>query len=95
MSVREQERRRIILQMKADKYPQSEIDRALRMRDMMDDYAVSGSGWDELAAEGLKVEKEYWMTEFIGGLPARDAPRGIGFQLLGAEDGRRPARTAA
>jgi hypothetical protein len=34
--------------MKADKYPQSEIDRALRMRDMMDDYAVNGKNWEAL-----------------------------------------------
>ena len=73
MSVREQERRRIILQMKADKYPQSEIDRALRMRDMMDDYAVNGKNWEALEAYAKKVENEYWMTQFIGGFPAKDA----------------------
>ena len=42
--------------MQFDKYPQSEIDRALRVRDMLDDYAVSGEGWDELAAEAKNVE---------------------------------------
>jgi dienelactone hydrolase len=74
MGVREQERRRLILQMKVDNYPEAEIDRALRVRDMMDDYAVTGQGWEALAAEAKTVEKEYWMTQFIGGLPARDAP---------------------
>jgi len=74
MGVREQERRRLILQMKADKYPQSEIDRAVRMRDMMDDFAVTGKNWEALEAEAKKVEKEYWMTQFIGGFYAKDAP---------------------
>ena len=73
MSVREQERRRIILQMKADKSPQSEIDRALRMRDMMDDYAVNGKNWEALEAYAKEVENEYWMTQFIGGFPAKDS----------------------
>lgn len=74
LGLREQERLRIILQMQFDKYSQSEIDRALRIRDMMDDYAASGEGWDPLAAEAKKVENEYWMKTFIGGFPARDAP---------------------
>ena len=74
LGLREQERLRIILQMQFDKYPQSEIDRALRIRDMMDDYAASGEGWDQLAAEAKKVENEYWMKTFIGGFPARNAP---------------------
>lgn len=74
LRLRDQERLRIILQMQFDEYPQSEIDRALRIRDMMDDYAASGEGWDQLEAEAKKVENEYWMKTFIGGLPARDAP---------------------
>lgn len=73
MGVRQQERRRLILQMQADKYPQSEIDRAVHIRDMMDDYATTGRDWEALEAAAKKVEKEYWMTQFIGGLPARDA----------------------
>jgi alpha/beta superfamily hydrolase len=74
LGLREQERLRIILQMQFDKYPQSEIDRAVRIRDMMDDYAASGEAWDELATEAKKVENENWMKTFIGGFPARDAP---------------------
>jgi hypothetical protein len=74
LRLREQERLRILLQMQFDKYPQSEIDRALRIRDMMDDYAATGEGWEELAKAAKEVEKEYWMTTFIGGLPARNAP---------------------
>jgi dienelactone hydrolase len=74
LGVREQERRRIILQMQFDKYPQAEVDRALRIRDMMDDFAVTGQGWEQLKAAAAEVEKEYWMKTFIGGLPARDAP---------------------
>jgi hypothetical protein len=74
LGVREQERRRIILQMQFDKYPQAEIDRALRIRDMMDDFAVTGTGWEQLQAAASEVANEYWMKTFIGGLPARDAP---------------------
>jgi pimeloyl-ACP methyl ester carboxylesterase len=73
LGVRAQERMRLKLQMEYDKYPPAEIARALRIRDMMDDYAVAGKGWDELRAAASLVEKEYWMTQFIGGLPARDA----------------------
>jgi dienelactone hydrolase len=74
LGVREQERRRLELQMRFDDYPEAEIARALRIRDMMDDYAVTGRGWPELEAEAAKVAGEYWMSQFIGGLPARDAP---------------------
>ena len=74
LGVREQERRRLVLQMQADKYPQAEIDRALRIRDLMDDYTVTGEKWDELQAAAKEVENEYWMKQFIGGLPAKEAP---------------------
>ncbi|HEX8232414.1 MAG TPA: CocE/NonD family hydrolase [Caulobacteraceae bacterium] len=74
MGVREQERRRLVLQMQAETYPPAEIDRALKVRDLMDDYAVTGQGWEALEAAAKAVETERWMTQFIGGLPARDAP---------------------
>lgn len=74
LGVEEQERLRLVLQMHAEGYPQREIDRALRIRSMMDEYAKTGRGWDELAAAFKEVEKEFWAAEFIGGLPARDAP---------------------
>lgn len=57
-----------------DGYPQPEIDRALRVRDMMDAYAKTGEGWDELAAEFKKVEKEFWAVRFLDGLPPQDKP---------------------
>jgi hypothetical protein len=74
LGLEEQERLRLVLQMRAEGYPQLEIDRALRIRSMMDDYAKTGKGWDELAAAFKEVEKEFWAVQFIGGLPARDAP---------------------
>lgn len=74
MGVREQERRRLVLQMQADRYPRAEIDRALRVRDLMDDYAATGENWERLEAAAGAVASEYWMRQFIGGLPARDAP---------------------
>ena len=60
--------------MRAERYPQSEIDRALRVRDMMDAYAKTGAGWNELAEEFKKVEKEYWAARFLDGLPPKDSP---------------------
>ncbi|HKO58501.1 MAG TPA: alpha/beta fold hydrolase [Thermoanaerobaculia bacterium] len=74
MGVLEQERARIVLQMRADGYPQPEIDRAVRIRDMMDDYAKTGAGWNELATEFKKVERELWAAHFLGGLPPQDSP---------------------
>ena len=74
LGVREQERRRLILQMQFDDYPQAEIDCALHIRDMMDAYATTGKGWEQLEAAARAVEKEYWMTQFIGGLPSRESP---------------------
>jgi len=55
--VEEQERLRLVLQMRAQGYPQREIERGLRIRSMMDEYAKTGKGWDELAAAFKEVEK--------------------------------------
>ena len=74
MSVREANRDQLVLMMEAERYPRSEIQRALDMRDMIDDYAVTGRNWEQLEAAAKQVEKEYWMTQFIGGLPAKDSP---------------------
>lgn len=74
MSVREANRDQLVLMMEAERYPRSEIQRALDIRDMMDDYAVTGRNWEQLEAAAKQVEKEYWMTQFIGGLPAKDSP---------------------
>lgn len=74
MGVREQERRRLILQMQAERFDQSEIDRAVRIRDMMDDYAATGRNWEALEQAAAPVAGERWMRQFIGGLPAREAP---------------------
>lgn len=74
ISVREADRSQLILMMETERYPRSEIQRALDIRDMMDDYAVTGRNWEQLEAAAKQVENEYWMTQFIGGLPAKDAP---------------------
>lgn len=74
MGILEQERARIELQMRAEGYPRAEIDRALRIRDMMDRYAQTGDGWDALAAAFKEVEKELWADRVLGGLPPRDSP---------------------
>lgn len=74
MSVREANRDQLVLMMEAERYPRSEIQRALNIRDMMDDYAVTGENWAQLEAAAKQVEKEYWMTQFIGELPAKDSP---------------------
>jgi pimeloyl-ACP methyl ester carboxylesterase len=74
MGVREQERRRLVLQMQAEHFPQAEVERALRIRDMMDEYARTGQNWDALEQAAGPVANERWMRQFIGGLPARDAP---------------------
>jgi dienelactone hydrolase len=74
MGVREQERRRLVLQMRAEDFSQADIDHALAIRDMMDDYAATGANWDELERAAAPVAGARWMTQFIGGLPARDAP---------------------
>ena len=73
-NVREEGRRQLVLMMEAERYPRSEIQRALDIRDMMDDYAVTGRNWEQLEAAAKQVENEYWMTQFIGGLPAKDSP---------------------
>jgi pimeloyl-ACP methyl ester carboxylesterase len=73
MGVRELSRRQLVLMMEADKYPPAEIQRALRIRDLMDDYAVTGRGWEGLEAEAKSVESRIWMSQFIGGLPAKNA----------------------
>jgi uncharacterized protein len=74
MSVREANRDQLILMMEAERYPRSEIQRALDIRDMMDDYAVTGQNWEQLEAAAKQVENEYWMIKFIGGLPGKDSP---------------------
>lgn len=74
MNVEDQERLRLVLQMKADGFDQAEIDRALRVRGLMDLYAKTGQGWDELESAFKKVEKTFWAVRYIGGLPERSAP---------------------
>lgn len=77
MGVEESERMRLERQMRSDGVPQSEIDQAMRIRSMMDDYARTGQGWDELAAAAEAAKDELWMTNYISlgaGFPARDAP---------------------
>ena len=74
MSVREANRDQLVLMMEAERYPRSEIQRALDMRDMIDDYAVTGQNWDQLEAAAKQAGHEYWMAQFIGGLPAKDSP---------------------
>jgi alpha-beta hydrolase superfamily lysophospholipase len=73
MNVREANRSQLVLMMEAERYPKSEIQRALDIRDMIDDYAVSGQNWERLEAAAKLVANEYWMTQFIGGLPAKEA----------------------
>jgi pimeloyl-ACP methyl ester carboxylesterase len=74
IGVEEQERLRLVLQMRAEGYSQAEIDRALQIRGMMDAYAKTGQGYEELKAAYEPIEKTYWASEFIGGLPGPDAP---------------------
>jgi dienelactone hydrolase len=74
MLVEESERMRLARQMRSDGFPQSEIDQAMRIRSMMDDYARTGQDWDRLAAAAEAVKDTLWMSNYIGGLPARDAP---------------------
>lgn len=77
MGVEESERMRLERQMRSDGVPQSEIDQAMRLRSMMDDYARTGQGWDQLAAAAEAAKDTLWMTSYIGlgaGFPARDAP---------------------
>jgi dienelactone hydrolase len=71
LKVEEQERLRLLLQMRADGFPQSEIERAMRMRGLIDEWVKTGKGKDEMAAEWAKVEKEYWAS-YIDGLPSGD-----------------------
>lgn len=71
MKVEQQERLRLELQMRADGFPQSEIDRAMRVRGLIDEWVKTGKGKDEVTAEWAKVEKEYW-AGYIDGLPSSD-----------------------
>ena len=71
MKVEQQESMRLELQMRADGYPQSEIDRAMRMRSLIDEWVKTGKGKDEVTAEWAKVEKEDW-AGYIDGLPSSD-----------------------
>jgi dienelactone hydrolase len=73
MGVEQSERMRLERQMRSDGLPQSEIEQALRIRSMMDDYARTGQDWDRLAAAAEAVKDTLWMSNYIGGLPARDA----------------------
>ena len=72
MGVRESERRRLVRQMRIDGFGQADIDRAMRVRELMDEYAATGRGWDALAAAAAPVADTFWMRHYIGGLPARD-----------------------
>lgn len=71
MNVEQQERLRLLYQMRADGFPQSEIDRAMRMRGLIDEWVKTGKGKDEMTAEWARVEKEYW-AGYIDGLPSGD-----------------------
>ena len=71
MKVEQQERLRLLYQMRADGFPQSEIDRAMRMRGLIDEWVKTGKGKDEVIAEWTKVEKEDW-AHYIDGLPSGD-----------------------
>lgn len=71
LRVEQQERMRLELQMRADSFPQSEIDRAMRMRGLIDEWVKTGKGKDEVTSEWAKVEKEYWAS-YIDGLPSGD-----------------------
>ena len=73
MGVEESERRRLERQMRADGFGAADIARAMRIRVMMDEFARSGRGWDELAAAAEPVKDEYWMR-YIGSLPPKDSP---------------------
>jgi hypothetical protein len=77
MGVEESERMRLERQMRSDGLPQSEIDQAIRLRSMMDDYARTGQGWDRLAAAAEAAKDTLWMSNYISlgaGFPKRDAP---------------------
>ncbi len=71
MKVEQQERLRLLAQMRADGFPKTEIDRAMRMRGLIDEWVKTGKGKDQVAAEWAKVEKEDWAS-YIDGLPAGD-----------------------
>ena len=73
MGVEESERRRLERQMRAHGFGAGEIANAMRIRVMMDEFAKSGGGWDDLAAAAEPVKDEYWMR-YIGSLPPRDSP---------------------
>jgi hypothetical protein len=73
MGVEASERMRLERQMRSEGFPQSEIEQAMRVRSMMDDYARTGQGWDRLAAAAEAAKDTLWMSNYIGGLPARDA----------------------
>lgn len=71
MKVEQQERLRLLAQMRADGFPQTEIDRAMRMRGLIDEWAKTGRNKDEMTAEWASVEKEDW-AGYIDGLPSGD-----------------------
>src|SRR6185295_6439624 len=71
MKVEQQERLRLELQMRADGFPQSEIDRAMRMRGLIDEWVKTGKGKDEVTAEWARAAKEDW-AGYIDGLPSGD-----------------------
>jgi len=74
MGVEESERRRLVRQMQADGFGAADIERAMRIRTLMDEYARTGRDWERLEAAAAPVAEEYWMRQYIGGLPARDSP---------------------
>ena len=71
-NVRFQERRRIEMQMRADGYPRPDIERALRLRDLRDDYASTGEGWAALETYYTQVRDEPWIP-YQGELEAPDS----------------------
>lgn len=71
-NVRFQERRRIEMQMHADGFAQSDIDRALHLRDLRDDYATTSEGWTALESYYAQVRDEPWIP-YQGELEARDS----------------------
>ena len=73
MGVEESERRRLERQMRADGFGSRQIEEAMRVRMLMDEYARTGTGWPALTASANPVKNEYWMNKYIGSLPARDS----------------------
>lgn len=68
----QQEQMRVELYMRADGFPEDDIEEAVSGMKMTHNFASTGEGWDELIAGFHKVKHKKWFLDYGGGEPTKD-----------------------